>query len=741
MKNFNVLVVTPTPTHPTTRGNRKRIFQVTKTLQNQGGNIYFAYFPREWLNKIDPNSYRELRDEWEFLSIIHPSKPVVSSTDQDAYGLDDWWDDEIGQNVNWLGWGVFFDIVIVNYVFFSRAFEWVHPRALKVLDTHDRLGGRKKILQKNNLPADFFYTTEADEARGLARSDVILAIKSEEAEYFRTVTDRPVVTLGHFESLRLPPPPVRQGPIVFGYVGSENPINCENLRRFMEAAAPLLDEFAGRVEVWIGGLISTFAQTLPDARMPQVRILGRVASLDDFYASCDYIISPYDFGTGLKIKTVEAVCYGKAVIGTAHAFEGITSTEPSHQIERIADLIPICRQAITEPEALRAHLEEVSQRITRSLRDDFEGKLGMLVEVARQRRCAFVPVAEFWKEDSAPRRRAAFMIRRLSELFHVHIVYPHASDLETRDALQEWQWKNMIHANVDDASGFIATRLAAIRPVLAILQAPPDDHWAVDAGSTVVADVSAETLERWKTWFGEDEGGGSVQSGMSCIFSTGLSVYADLAQALPRRVQNFLVPMIDTAFSRSDEGNILVLCDDLERHIDAILRLYAFFSREHRRSVTIDVHSCAPVSETLATRLAGFERLRLVQADACDFSVSHGYRACVHLGVELPAAVEIKSHLVNRGVCLLRLDPNPSVTGRAVDHEERFSAFGPLVASLFSILFVKGEYEARSARFLRWAEERHSVQQFDRVIKSFAVQYGQREASLLKLLSKAGATQ
>ena len=70
----------------------------------------------------------------------------------------------------------------------------------------------------------------------------------------------------------------------------------------------------------IGG---TVCERIPLDKYANVMLLGRVDSLDDFYLQGDVVINPVSQGTGLKIKTFEALSYGKATIVHPHSSQGI----------------------------------------------------------------------------------------------------------------------------------------------------------------------------------------------------------------------------------------------------------------------------------------------------------------------------------------------------------------------------------------------------------------------------------
>ena len=58
---------------------------------------------------------------------------------------------------------------------------------------------------------------------------------------------------------------------------------------------------------------------------PGVELRGRVASLDGLYADTHLVINPMRTGTGLKIKCLEALSYGKPLVTTAVGAAGMES--------------------------------------------------------------------------------------------------------------------------------------------------------------------------------------------------------------------------------------------------------------------------------------------------------------------------------------------------------------------------------------------------------------------------------
>jgi hypothetical protein len=199
----------------------------------------------------------------------------------------------------------------------------------RILDTHDIFGDRHKISIAQGLEPRWFFCSPAEEERGFARAHLIIGIQEQETRTIRARTAVPAITVGH------PMPPHflttfadRRTIATFGYIGSANPWNVRSVLA--------LDQALGRgtaIDWMLAG--SIMKRDLELCSAPYLR--GMVAKLEDFYAVVDCVVNPMQGGTGLKIKTVEALAYGKAVIGTADAFAGLPARHRAHNLADAAD--------------------------------------------------------------------------------------------------------------------------------------------------------------------------------------------------------------------------------------------------------------------------------------------------------------------------------------------------------------------------------------------------------------------
>ncbi|HEX4160541.1 MAG TPA: glycosyltransferase [Rhizomicrobium sp.] len=333
------LILSPVASHPQDFGNRRRVYQTCEFLCQQGYEIHFLLYPMEpdWMARVQ-DAARDMRREWDSFQVIPASRPfpLQSPAIGEHHTIDEWWDPTIGTHLSWLFEREHFDLFVVNYVFMSKALEYAGLRTVKVLEAHDRFAGRKELLLRLHARIESFYTTESEEKIALDRSDIVIAIKESEAEFYASLTDREVISVPFWQDQ---PPRSRRPmegnadvPLRAGFIGALNVVNVANMEAFLAefesrhdiAAAPLLFDIAGEVCEFL------------DTRHPQVRLLGRVESLDEFYDSLDVVAVPMTLSTGLKIKTGEALAFGKAVVAMDDGFDGFPAVDEFHTLDSFA---------------------------------------------------------------------------------------------------------------------------------------------------------------------------------------------------------------------------------------------------------------------------------------------------------------------------------------------------------------------------------------------------------------------
>ena len=108
----------------------------------------------------------------------------------------------------------------------------------------------------------------------------------------------------------------------FGVLACGNPWNLAAVRALDQALA----EAGGADWLLAGSVLRAFDAEHALRSRPQR--LEQVPEVADFYDAVGCVLVPNTGGTGLKIKTVEALMSGRPVLGTAHAFAGLPADAP-----------------------------------------------------------------------------------------------------------------------------------------------------------------------------------------------------------------------------------------------------------------------------------------------------------------------------------------------------------------------------------------------------------------------------
>jgi len=337
---FDILVVSPTPTHPQDHGNRKRIYEICAELKRQGARIHFVHYPAEhdWRHQWPLRHEADMRAAWDSYQLVAPGRALHCDAIGEDHAIDEWADPGLAHYLAWACRLRSYDMAIVNYTWLSFCLDAIPATVFKVCDTHDVFADRRRLLESHGIGAEFFHTTREEEARGLSRADLVWAIKKAEQDYFeRDLGLQNCLTMLHAEPERgfWTAPPSRDGFLRAGVIGARNNVNRRNLEDFLARALPAIERYMAPVKIVVAGGCSADFQGFSH---PNVEVIGRVADVADFYRAVDVVIAPMRFSTGLKIKVSEALASGAPLIAHAHAMEGYPTRERLHLLHDFDEL-------------------------------------------------------------------------------------------------------------------------------------------------------------------------------------------------------------------------------------------------------------------------------------------------------------------------------------------------------------------------------------------------------------------
>ncbi len=209
-------------------------------------------------------------------------------------------------------------VLLAEYIWMSRVLPLLGGDVLKVIDTIDVFSTKRdKVLQ---FGIDDWHLEPEEEARRLRKADIVVAIQEEErAKLAQLVPGGRVVTAGvDFDPIAKAGEPAGRGVL---YVASDNPMNRRGLSDFLKFAWPRI-----RLEVPDAELLVVGKVNPPGiGEAPGVRRMGVVADLRPLYDAARVVINPAVAGTGLKIKTLEAICHFRPVVTWPNGVDGLAA--------------------------------------------------------------------------------------------------------------------------------------------------------------------------------------------------------------------------------------------------------------------------------------------------------------------------------------------------------------------------------------------------------------------------------
>ena len=211
------------------------------------------------------------------------------------------------------------EIVIINYIHQHPLVDIVPKNVLTIIDTHDLLYKRAETLRRAQLPV-WMEIEKEQEIELLKKFCVILSIQKHETDQLRPrISDRPVITVPtSFQVLRKPYKTIETNSVmIIGYASDHG---VHGLEWFLEKIWPRVHGILPDAVLNIYGRI---ANCFHSDRNMGIKAVGIVSDVAKAYRENRLTINPVLAGSGLKIKTVEALCHGKALLTTAIGSEGI----------------------------------------------------------------------------------------------------------------------------------------------------------------------------------------------------------------------------------------------------------------------------------------------------------------------------------------------------------------------------------------------------------------------------------
>ena len=325
---MKVLIVSKCPTHPITAGNRFLIDAMSNLLRDLGCEVHFLYVydaPLRNNSKSYLQSLDETKKVWGSYFHVYkvPKHEKVIFNLRNLYRkkfcqnyvkCDDEYPEGLTSFVDSLNKKLCFDAVIINYYYLSKLlYKSSIPK--KAILTHDCFTYRSIFAGAKDK-----QLTPNEESKAMKRCPHIFSVQDEECAYFKRIApqSRHYITYANYKYRSTP---VTNNKNIIFFSGG-NDYNVNGLRWFVDSVFPIICSKVPDAKLLIGGSICNVIKSSFEGKK-NIKLYGFVDDPYEFYSLGDVAINPVYQGTGIKIKTFEAISYDKIVMVHPHSIEGI----------------------------------------------------------------------------------------------------------------------------------------------------------------------------------------------------------------------------------------------------------------------------------------------------------------------------------------------------------------------------------------------------------------------------------
>ncbi|MGB9188673.1 MAG: glycosyltransferase family 4 protein [Methylovirgula sp.] len=268
-----------------------------------------------------------------------------------------------------------FDLVHCNHFFLMPIAERLAKgRAPIVLDSHD-LQARQFVLMNENIPwlhPHATYETMLKQELTLMRgADLFFHVNTEENEEFRALLPEKAHVMLYPAGPEAPTGP--GGPDIV-LVASNNLANEKSVIWFLREVASRAPGVDFKI---VGNVADGVRSRAPDLyEKYKSSFLGRVPDPGAAYANARLALLPTICGSGLSIKTIEAMASGLPLIATTHALRGMSSEAGALKGVKLADEPEAFARALRDA-AASDHIPSADERRASSVHAYYEAHFSL----------------------------------------------------------------------------------------------------------------------------------------------------------------------------------------------------------------------------------------------------------------------------------------------------------------------------------------------------------------------------
>jgi glycosyltransferase involved in cell wall biosynthesis len=181
---------------------------------------------------------------------------------------------------------------------------------------------KNKVKNQSKLFYLPYLKIKGSEKYTFTHSDYIMTLTQRDSKLLQDIYGRksniilPMTFYDEFDISRLPDTDTTAQIKELLFIGSMFPPNYMGIKWFVENVMPELEDY----NLSIVG--KDFELKKDELERKNVHVIGTVEKLDKYYYTENIMVMPIFYGDGIKIKTAEAMMYGKTIIASDEALEG-----------------------------------------------------------------------------------------------------------------------------------------------------------------------------------------------------------------------------------------------------------------------------------------------------------------------------------------------------------------------------------------------------------------------------------
>jgi glycosyltransferase involved in cell wall biosynthesis len=167
----------------------------------------------------------------------------------------------------------------------------------------------------------------------LPRYQAAIAVSLSEADELRRITDIPVFLIApRIDANAVFPAPEPTGPPRLVFTATLNhPPNRDGIRWFADQVWPLVRRQLPDAQLDVVGRDAPRSVRML-ARRDGISVIGSVPEMAPYFARAHAVVVPILTGAGSRVKIVEAMAAGRAVVSTSLGWEGLPHLEPDRHL-------------------------------------------------------------------------------------------------------------------------------------------------------------------------------------------------------------------------------------------------------------------------------------------------------------------------------------------------------------------------------------------------------------------------